>query len=193
MRTNRKGGFGRFSNAFSFNNYTNPKITTQLNSAISAKPTPSFNYTKPSKPSRPSKQPEKGRPKHKTNVRTRLKALIRYYGQKIVGSFSSLTSSTKIRPDAKRNIRNALSDLLLAMKYLTSHGDVTEKTYESFKERMKEVSQFIQRLASVGWHAGEYIRKYGFDDVFFPENEFINSSDTAEAIRRATSYLMGAL
>lgn len=193
MRTNRRGGFGRFSTAFSFSNYTNPKITTQLNTAISSRPSPSFSYSKPSKTNRPSKKPEKGKSKHKTNVRTRLKALIRYYGQKIVGSLSSLTSSTKIRPDAKRNIRNALSDLLLAMKYLASHGDVTEKTYESFKERMKEVSQFIQRLASVGFHAGEYIRKYGFDDVFFPENEFINSSDTAEAIRRATRYLMGGL
>ena len=128
---------------------------------------------------------------YKSSIKSRFNATYKYHQKRITRATTAIKSSRYINPSDRRRLTGMLDDIALAFKKVkeTAHN-LSEIQYQDMRERLSDVSEFLRKLASVGWNIGAYVKKYGFHDEFVPEDYFEWTSDIAKAIELAYDRIL---
>lgn len=128
---------------------------------------------------------------YKTSIKARFNATYKYHQKRITSATTAIKSSRYINPSDRRRLTGMLDDISLAFKKIKdSSHKLTEVQYQEMRERLSDVTEFLRKLASVGWNIGAYVKKYGFHDEFVPEDYFEWTSDIARAIELAYQKIL---
>lgn len=132
---------------------------------------------------------------YKTNVGKRLSALYNYYSHLIDGHIANISRNRNLNHEDRRNLNSTLENMKMGIRYALKNGYVDEEYYSCVKEKLREIALFLRRLQSEKYHMGKYIREYGFDDVFAPENKYIegNSLKIVESIQSFDEYILSCM